>query len=64
MAGQNPRGLKTTSLDQIWDDLKEGIQQIYLKQNMERKKYIQLYTYPSYFYLKSVFEIRTPNAPE
>eukprot|EP00794_Sanderia_malayensis_P003072 gene3072-3536_t len=43
MAGQNSRG-KTTSLDQIWDDLKEGIQQIYLKQDMEKAKYIQLYT--------------------
>ncbi len=45
MAGHNSKG-KSTSLDQIWDDLKEGIQQIYLKQNMEKAKYIQLYTYP------------------
>ena len=38
---QNPHGLR-----QIWDDLKEGIQDLYIQQNISKGRYMELYTYP------------------
>jgi len=41
-----PHGVRQTGLDEVWDDLHQGMRHVYQHQGMSKQRYIGLYTYP------------------
>lgn len=42
----NHHGVKPTGIEEVWGDLRQGMDDVYQHQGMSRPKYIALYSYP------------------
>ncbi|XP_043217882.1 cullin-1-like [Amphibalanus amphitrite] len=59
--GQGSHQTRQTELDEIWGDLRRGIEHVYSCRSMSKRRYVQLYTLV-YNYCTSVTQQQQPNS--
>ena len=59
--GQGSHQTRQTELDEIWGDLRRGIEHVYSCRSMSKRRYVQLYTLV-YNYCTSVQQQQQPNS--
>ncbi|XP_055276211.1 cullin-1-like [Moschus berezovskii] len=58
---QNPSELNHLGIDELWDNIRAGIQQVYARQSMVKSRYIELYTllYNHCLYVSPQFQTKS-----